>query len=109
MTWSVNVVELLPPALLAVTVYVPNGVTAVGVPLISPVVVFNVKPAGRVGEIDQEVTSPPLAVGVIVGIIEPFCKVNELGLYVTPAGAATMTVMVTVAVALPPEFVAVTV
>lgn len=95
--------------MLAVTVYVPNGVTAVGVPLISPVVVFNVKPAGRVGEIDQEVTSPPLAVGVIVGIIESFCKVNELGLYVTPAGAATMTVMVTVAVALPPEFVAVTV
>ena len=71
--------------------------------------VFNVKPAGRVGEIDQEVIAPPLAVGVIVGIIESFCKVNELGLYVTPAGAATMTVMVTVAVALPPEFVAVTV
>lgn len=57
-----------------------SGVTAVGVPLISPVVVFNVKPAGRLGDTDQEATAPPLAVGVIVGIIESFCNVNELGL-----------------------------
>tara|TARA_B100000459_G_scaffold98913_1_gene56414 strand:+ start:1174 stop:1302 length:129 start_codon:yes stop_codon:yes gene_type:complete len=42
--------------------------------------VSNVKPAGNVGEIDQEVAAPPLAVGVTVVIATPFVKTEELGL-----------------------------
>ena len=53
---------------------------AVGVPLISPVEVSNDKPAGKDGETDQEVTVPPLIVGVTVVIAVPFVRVNELGL-----------------------------
>lgn len=41
---------------------------------------LNVKPAGRLGDIDQETTGPPLAVGVTVVIATPFARVNELGL-----------------------------
>ena len=54
--------------------------TAVGVPEISPVEVSKASPAGRDGEIDQEVTAPPLAVGVAFVIAVPFVNVNELGL-----------------------------
>jgi len=42
--------------------------------------VSNVKPAGNVGEIDQEVGFPPPAVGVTVVIATPFVKTEELGL-----------------------------
>tara|TARA_B100000965_G_C19076210_1_gene534246 strand:- start:138 stop:281 length:144 start_codon:yes stop_codon:yes gene_type:complete len=42
--------------------------------------VSNVKPAGRLGEIDQEVAVPPLAVGVTDVIATFFVKVNEFGL-----------------------------
>ena len=54
--------------------------TAVGVPEISPVEVSKASPAGRDGENDQEVTAPPLAVGVAFVIAVPFVSVNELGL-----------------------------
>jgi hypothetical protein len=40
---------VLPPELVAVTVYVEVDDTAVGVPLITPVDVLNVNPAGSVG------------------------------------------------------------
>ena len=40
----------LPPVLLAVTVYVADDVTAVGVPLIAPVEVSSDKPAGSDGD-----------------------------------------------------------
>ena len=42
--------ELVPDGFSAVrpTIVPPSGVTAVGMPLINPVVVFNVNPAGRV-------------------------------------------------------------
>ena len=53
--------------------------TAVGVPEIDPFVVEKVRPAGSVGEIDQEVTAPPPALGVAVVIAVPFVSVNELG------------------------------
>ena len=36
----------------------------VGVPLIVPFAVFKDKPAGSVGETDQDAIVPPLAVGV---------------------------------------------
>lgn len=55
--------------------------TAVGVPLMAPVVVFSDNPAGRAGETDQEVIAPPpAAVGVIVVIATSFVNVTEVGL-----------------------------
>jgi len=53
------------------------------------------------------VAFPPLAVGVTVVIATPLVSVNELGLYVTDEGAASLTRIVTVAVALPPVLLAV--
>ena len=53
---------------------------AVGVPLISPVDVLNVKPAGTDGEIDQETTTPPVDVGEAFVIAESFVNVNGLPL-----------------------------
>ena len=58
----------LPPALMAVTVYVVDVVMLVGVPEISPVEVSKIRPGESVGEIDQSVTTPPFAVGV-TGVI----------------------------------------
>ena len=54
--------------------------TAVGVPLISPVDVLNVKPAGTDGEIDHETTVPPVDVGVALVMAESFVSVNGLPL-----------------------------
>jgi hypothetical protein len=99
----------LPPVLLAVTVYVVDEETAVGVPLISPVAVEKVSPAGRDGVIDHEVTVPPLADGVAVVMAVPFVNVNGDPLYETAYGETSLTWMVTVAVSLPPALVAVTV
>tara|TARA_B100001113_G_scaffold339951_1_gene323701 strand:+ start:1548 stop:1676 length:129 start_codon:yes stop_codon:yes gene_type:complete len=42
--------------------------------------VSKVRPEGRDGEIDQDVTVPPLEVGVTVVIATPFVKTEELGL-----------------------------
>ena len=69
----------LPPALVAVTVYDVEEDTAVGVPEIDPFEVEKERPAGSVGEIDHEVTFPPLALGVAVVIAVPLVSVNELG------------------------------
>ena len=44
---------------------------AVGVPEIAPVEESSESPAGREGETDQEVTGPPLAVGVTVVMAVP--------------------------------------
>ena len=74
------VVVALPPVLVAVTVYVVEEETAVGVPLISPVDVLNVKPAGTDGEIDHETTVPPVDVGVAFVMAESFVSVNGLPL-----------------------------
>ena len=54
--------------------------TAVGVPLMAPLEVLNVRPLGRDGEIDHELTAPPLAVGVTVLMAEPLVRVSEIGL-----------------------------
>ena len=80
LTTMVTVAVSLPPVLLAVTVYVAEEVTAVGVPLIAPVVESNDNPAGSVGETDQDVMVPPLTVGVVVVIAVPLVNVNEFGL-----------------------------
>ena len=80
MTWMVTVAVPLPPRLVAVTVYVAEDVTAVGVPLMAPVEESRESPAGSDGETDQEVTFPPLEVGVTVVMAVPFVKVNVFGL-----------------------------
>ena len=53
--------------------------TSVGVPQIVPLLVSKVRPAGSDGEIDHEVTEPPVLVTVAVVIAVPFVNVNELG------------------------------
>ena len=50
--------------------------TAVGVPLITPVEASRDKPAGRVGDTEYDVTAPPLEVGVAAVIAESLVKVN---------------------------------
>ena len=80
---------------------------AVGVPLIAPVVESMERPAGSEGETDQEVTVPPLEVGVTVVIAVPLVSVNEFGLNVRDDGAMSLTTMVTSSVVLPPVLLAV--
>jgi hypothetical protein len=83
--------------------------TAVGVPLMVPDDESKERPDESVGDIVQEVTVPPLAVGVTEVMALLIVKVKELGLYDTEDGAASLTTMVTVDEALPPELVAITV
>ena len=97
----------LPPVLLAYTVYVVEDDRVVGVPDISPFEVEKARPDGSVGVISHEVTVPPNADGVAVVIVVPFVSVNGLPLYDTEYGERSLTWMVTVAVPLPPAFVAV--
>ena len=52
----------------------------VGVPEIAPVVESSERPAGSEGDTDQEVTVPPLEVGVTVVMAVPLVRVSELGL-----------------------------
>ena len=86
-----------------------EDVMLVGVPEMAPVDVLKERPLGSDGEIDHEVTAPPLALGVAVVIAESLVNVNGLPLYTMDDGAISLTVMVTVAVELPPELLAVTV
>ena len=65
------------------------------------------RPAGSEGETDQEVTVPPLEVGVTVVIAVPLVSVNEFGLNVRDEGAMSLTTMVTSSVVLPPVLLAV--
>ena len=67
-----------PPELVAVTVYVLDAVTAVGVPVISPVLPSNTSPLGKDGDTDQEIITPPLVDGVIGEIEESLVNVNEV-------------------------------
>ena len=56
MTTIVIVVVSLPPLLVAVIVYTAELVIAVGVPVMSPVDVLRVIPAGSDGDTDQDTT-----------------------------------------------------
>ena len=84
-----------------------EDVTADGVPEMAPVEESSERPDGSEGETDQEVTGPPLAVGVTVVMAVPLVKVNVFGLYVKAEGATSSTTMVTSAVVLPPVLLAV--
>ena len=55
-------------------------VTAEGVPEMAPVEESSERPDGSEGETDQEVTGPPLEVGVTVVMAVPLVKVNVFGL-----------------------------
>ena len=54
------------------------GVATVGVPLIAPVLIVRLKPAGSAGLTLYEIAKPPVLVGVI-GVIATFV-VNVAGL-----------------------------
>ena len=71
---------VLPPVLVAVTVYVAEEVTAEGVPEMAPVEESSESPVGSEGETDHDVMVPPLTVGVTVVMAVPFVKVKEFGL-----------------------------
>ena len=58
--------------------YVVNGDTAVGVPLISPVDESMERPAGNAGWISQVRTTPPLEVGVSAVIAVPTVSTKVL-------------------------------
>ena len=68
-----------------------------------------VRPIGSAGETDQDVTVPPLEVGVMAVMVVFFVSVRVLTPYDTAAGAASLTRIEIVVVALPPVLVAVTV
>ena len=80
MTTMVTSAVVLPPVLLAVTVYVAEEVTAEGVPEMAPVEESSDSPAGSDGETDQPVMGPPLAVGVTVVMAVPLVNVKEFWL-----------------------------
>ena len=79
---------------------------AVGVPLMAPVEESRESPAGSDGETDQDVTVPPLEVGVTVVMAVPLVSVNELGLYVKDDGATSLTTMVRKTESVPPVLAA---
>ena len=64
LTMMVMLAVSVPPVLFAVIVYEAEEVIVVGVPYIIPVEVLRNKPAGSDGETDQDVTVPPVDVGV---------------------------------------------
>tara|TARA_B100000683_G_scaffold127735_1_gene125315 strand:+ start:2080 stop:2343 length:264 start_codon:yes stop_codon:yes gene_type:complete len=81
--------------------------TAVGVPEMAPVEFEKDSPAGSVPVSDHDTTVPPFEVGVAIDMVVSLVNVRKLGLYDTEDGAMSLTTIVTVAVPLPPAFVAV--
>jgi hypothetical protein len=85
------------------------GEDAVGVPEIVPLLVSNVRPAGRVRSIDQVTTTPPLLAGVMFPASGTFCvRFQEVGLY-EMFGTTSRTVNLTVVETRPSALAAVTV
>ena len=56
-----------------------DELVTVGVPEMAPVEVEKDNPDGNVGEIDHDVTAPPLEVGVTVDMVVSLVSENELG------------------------------
>jgi len=80
LTVIVIVVVVEPPVLTAVTVYEVRTEIIVGVPDISPVEGSIEIPVGKVGEIAQDITVPPVFAGVAVGDIgESLVRIYEDG------------------------------
>ena len=78
MTTMVMVAVAVPPVLVAVMVYEVEDVTAVGVPLMAPVVVSSDNPAGSDGETEYDTTLPPVEVTVSVVMAVPLVRVSEV-------------------------------
>jgi hypothetical protein len=72
----------------------------------APVVVSSDNPAGSDGDTEYETTAPPVEVTVAVVMAVPLVNVKEFVLYVID-GAMSLTVIVTLAVSVPPVLVAV--
>tara|TARA_B100000609_G_scaffold176754_1_gene154925 strand:- start:279 stop:506 length:228 start_codon:yes stop_codon:yes gene_type:complete len=72
----------------------------------SPVEVSSDKPAGSDGETEYETTVPPVDVTEVVVMAVPLVSVKEFVLYVID-GAMSLTIIVTLAVSVPPVLVAV--
>ena len=99
---------VVPPEFVPVTVYVAILTANAGVPEISPVVAFNINPAGSDGLTAKLIRGEPILVGLIVAIVVPI--VNTLGVvYAKPDGALSLTKIVKVVLTLPLLFVALTV
>ncbi len=69
------VVVPVPPSLSAEIVYVVTGDGVVGVPVIIPVLVSNIKPSGRSGPIEYVSGGPPVLAGVQVLMVVPTVKI----------------------------------
>ena len=62
---------VLPHEFVTVTVYVAVAVRVVGVPVMVPVLVFKLNPAGSAGLTEYEVGAPPPPLGEFVAIALP--------------------------------------
>ena len=83
-----------PPELVAVIVYDVSATTALDVPVNLPSVVRRARPAGRVGETENEVGAPPEVVALFAAIAAPFTYVAGAEEYVSIVGATSLTVIV---------------
>ena len=79
----------------------------VGVPHMVPLLDSKLRPFGTSGEISQLVTAPPPGDTVLGVMAWLSVKSISTGLYVKEPGATSSTRIVTVVVAVPPEFRAV--
>jgi hypothetical protein len=99
-----------PPLFVAVTVNTVLDIAADGVPVIAPVFVFKVKPAGNEGVI-AKLIAVPVTVADIVLIAVPTVKLLFDEAYDTTGAAgkdgAATTSIATVVIPVPPLFVAV--
>ena len=59
--------------------YVIGPVISVGVPLMTPVVLSNTRPAESSGVIDHDVMSPPLEIGTMSRTLELLSNSTSLG------------------------------
>jgi hypothetical protein len=71
LTVMLRPVVALPPELKAVTTYAVAGVTAVGVPEMTPVEVLRLRPAGSAGDTEYVTAAPPLLLGMLLGMAVP--------------------------------------
>jgi hypothetical protein len=98
--------ESEPPEFSVDTVCLLSVLTAVGVPVIVPVVGFNARPAGSAGSDFQLTTVPPVTVGAISVIAEPLISVVGPGSdKMTKLGVTSGTVIVSNVVSDPALFV----
>ena len=107
MTPMVRLAVVAPAGFLAVTVYAAGAVPAVGVPVMAPVVLLSVKPAGKAGE-TVKLSTTPVTVAIFGAIATLFPYVAGFEEYARPDGGP-LTTMVRLTVVAPARFFAVTV